>query len=778
RQPTISTSRLATTSAFRRSLSNKIINTQINAPLSIHHGCTVQAFHAPHHWHRPRGQESHRLLAPMTRARSSPDVRCANALNEEYYEQHAGAGLIVTEGTGISEEGHGWFGAPACYNEAHAEAWKKVTDRVHKKGSKIFLQLWHLGRQGHPSFNAKNDLVAPSAIGLAQGTVRTAQGDKVPYAVPRALETDEIAGVVDDYRKCAEYAKKAGFDGVEVHGANGYLVDEFLQSVSNKRTDKYGGSFENRYRFLEEIVEALKTVYPANRIAVRLSPNGAFGGMGSEDNYEMFTYAMEKLSKHGLAYLAILDGFGFGTHDKGRLVTAFDAKTAFKGVVMANCSYTKEIAEGVVRSGAADLVSFGRPYISTPDLAERFQNDWPLNPPAQYPDYWDSSRGADHHSSSASHLFVSKSNMAAPFKLFTPLKLGRDLVLKNRVVLAPMTRARSVPDTRCANALNETYYEQRAGAGLIVTEGVGISEQGHGWFGAPACYNDAHADAWKRVTDRVHKKDGKIFMQLWHLGRQGHPSFNAKNDLVAPSAIGLTKGIASNSKGELVPYATPRALETSEIPCIVEDYAKSAEFAKKAGFDGVEVHGANGYLVDVFLQSVSNKRTDKYGGSFENRYRFLDEIVEALKSVYSPNHVAVRLSPNGAFGGMGSKDNYEMFTYAMEKLGKHGLGYLAILDGFGFGTHDKGRLLTAFDAKTAFKGVVMANCSYTKEIAEGVVRSGSADLVSFGRPYISNPDLAERFQHDWPLNADADHADYWDPTRGARGYTDFPFHSK
>ncbi|DAZ95830.1 TPA: hypothetical protein N0F65_008549 [Lagenidium giganteum] len=367
--------------------------------------------------------------------------------------------------------------------------------------------------------------------------------------------------------------------------------------------------------------------------------------------------------------------------------------------------------------------------------------------------------------------------MAAPFKLFTPLTLASDLVVKNRIVLAPMTRGRSDLQTRCANALNEEYYEQRAGAGLIVAEGAGISEQAHGWYGAPACYNDAHAEAWKRVTDRVHKKDGKIFLQLWHLGRQGHPSFNTKNELVAPSAIGLDYGFVRTAHGDRVPPAMPRALETDEIPGIVKDYRKCAEYAKKAGFDGVEIHGANGCLVDAFLQSVSNKRTDKYGGSFENRYRFLDEVIQAIKTVYPANRIAVRLSPNGAFGGMGSEDNYELFTFVMEQLSKHGLAYLAILDGFGFGTHDKCRLMTAFDAKVAFKGVVMANCSYTKEIAEGVIRSGAADLVSFGRPFISNPDLAERYENDWPLNPPADHADYWDSSRGALGYTDFPVYS-
>jgi len=366
----------------------------------------------------------------------------------------------------------------------------------------------------------------------------------------------------------------------------------------------------------------------------------------------------------------------------------------------------------------------------------------------------------------------------AGYKLFTPLALGKDLVLKNRVVMGPMTRARSDIETRQANDINALYYEQRAGAGLIIAEATSISEQGHGWYGAPALYTPEHAAAWKKVVDRVHAKDGKIFVQLWHMGRQGHPSLNSKNDLVSASAIGLEQGHVRNSKGESVPYATPRALETAEIPGVVDDFRRSAQFAKDAGFDGVEIHAANGYLIDQFLQSSSNKRTDKYGGSIENRARFLLEIVDAMKTVWPAERIGVRLAPNGGFGGMGSVDNPEQFTYVLEKLSEHKLGYVALLDGVGFGYHDKAHQLTVFDAKTAFKGIVLANNSYTRDIAEGAIRSGAADFVSFGRPFISTPDLAERFEKDQPLNPDASYEDYWTPSKGAAGYTDFPFYKE
>ncbi|KAF1786297.1 Aldolase-type TIM barrel [Phytophthora cactorum] len=301
--------------------------------------------------------------------------------------------------------------------------------------------------------------------------------------------------------------------------------------------------------------------------------------------------------------------------------------------------------------------------------------------------------------------------VTADYKLFTPLKLGDDLELKNRII----------------------YYEQRAGAGLIITEATAISEQGYGW---------------KRVTERVHKKGGKIFLQMWHMGRQSHSSFNPKGEIVSASALRLERGHTRDANYESQDYETPRALETDEIP-----------LALKAGFDGVEIHGANGYLIDQFLQSATNKRTDKYGGSFENRARLLMEIVEAVKTAVPSHRIGVRLAPNGAFAGMGSEDNYEMFKYTMERLSTYGLGYLAILDGFGFGYTDKCRLTTAFDAKTAFKGIVMANNNYTRDRAEGTIRTGTVDM---------------RFQNDWPLEPEAGHEVYYNSTLGGKGYNDFP----
>jgi N-ethylmaleimide reductase len=364
----------------------------------------------------------------------------------------------------------------------------------------------------------------------------------------------------------------------------------------------------------------------------------------------------------------------------------------------------------------------------------------------------------------------------AKYTLFTPLRLSDDLVLKNRIVHGPATRARSDIATHAPVKCNAFYYEQRAGAGLIITEACAISEQGFGWYGAPALYSDDQVQGWKEVVNRVHQKGGKIFVQLWHMGRQSHPSFHTNSEVVSSSATLYETGRTRNANGERVGYERARALTLDEIPAVVEQWRKCAERAKAAGFDGIEVHAAGGYLIDQFLQSCTNLRTDQYGGSFENRYRLLHEVIEAVKTVYLASRIGVRTAPNAPYGGMGSVDNAEMFTYVYKRLAEHGLAYLAILDGWeGIGAdaryHDKCRALTAFDAKKAFEGTVIANKGYSRDLAEGALRSGSADLVGFVRMFMANPDLVDRFKNDWPLTPLMDYEFFYDPVKGDEGYT-------
>ena len=352
--------------------------------------------------------------------------------------------------------------------------------------------------------------------------------------------------------------------------------------------------------------------------------------------------------------------------------------------------------------------------------------------------------------------------------LFDPLKMG-DLELKNRMVMAPMTRGRA-GDTRIPNEIMAEYYYQRSSAGMLITEATVISEQANGWIGSPGIYTEAMANGWKLVTDKVRPTGTPIFLQLWHCGRASHSDFHNGALPVSASAVKINGDEIHTPKGKKS-YETPRALAGDEVKSVVADYKKAAENAKDAGFTGVEVHAANGYLINQFLDSKTNLRTDEYGGGIENRYRFLKEVMDAVLDVFEPGRVGVRLSPNGVFNDMGSDDFRETFLYAAKELNKLGLAYLHVMDGLAFGFHEKGDPMTLAEFKEVFRGVIMGNCGYTREDAEERLSSGVADLAAFGRPYITNPDLVERFQNKWPLHPFEDMT-YW-YTPGPKGYSDY-----
>jgi N-ethylmaleimide reductase len=287
---------------------------------------------------------------------------------------------------------------------------------------------------------------------------------------------------------------------------------------------------------------------------------------------------------------------------------------------------------------------------------------------------------------------MSENNTADNEVLLRPFPL-RDLVLKNRVVMSPLTRARAGTE-RLANALMSEYYVQRASAAMLITEATAISQQAIGWLNSPGIYSDAQTEAWKQVVAAVHGQGTPIFLQLWHCGRASHSSFQEQGELpVAPSAIRLEGDDIHTPVGKQ-PHETPRALDTGEIPAIVEDYRRAAARAREAGFDGVELHAANGYLIDQFLQSRTNQRSDRYGGTVENRFRFLDEIIQALLTVWPASRIGVHLSPNGNYNDMGSADFRETFLYAADRLSEYEIGYLHVVDGLAFGFHQLGAPMT------------------------------------------------------------------------------------
>ncbi len=315
-------------------------------------------------------------MAPMTRGRAG-DTRVPNELMAEHYHQRSSAGLIITEATVISPEGIGWIGSPGIYTEEMRDGWRIVTDKVNPTGSHLFLQLWHCGRASHSDFHDGELPVSASPVKLQGDQIHTPQGKK-DYETPRALTIEEIGKTVDDYRKAAQYARDAGFSGIEVHSANGYLLNQFLDSKTNQRSDAYGGSLENKCRFLLEVFEAVFEVWPSNRVGVRLSPNGIFNDMGSEDFRETYLHLIKKLSPLNLAYVHIMDGLAFGFHEKGEPMTLAEFREHYPGAIVGNCGYTLSEARQRLEDGVVDIAAFGRPYISNPDLVERFKNGWPL----------------------------------------------------------------------------------------------------------------------------------------------------------------------------------------------------------------------------------------------------------------------------------------------------------------------------------------------------------------------------------------------------------------
>jgi N-ethylmaleimide reductase len=366
-------------------------------------------------------------------------------------------------------------------------------------------------------------------------------------------------------------------------------------------------------------------------------------------------------------------------------------------------------------------------------------------------------------------------------KLFTPLQIG-PAKLKHRVVMAPLTRSRSEqPDDIPGNLMLEYYTQRASDGGLIISEATTISATSRGWFGAPGMYSDKQVEGWKRIVESVHAKGSRMFSQLWHTGRSSHSETTGG---ATPVSASINPSYWQNASDHLVSapngWVGPsphRALELSEIPGIVSDYRNAATRAKTAGFDGVELHAGNGYLPDQFLQDGSNKRTDAYGGSIENRSRFLLEVVEAMVSVWGGDRVAVRIAPSGTWNGMSDSNPQALFAYVAEQLNRFGLAYLHIIE-----PRVKGNIVlvegqapvASEHLRKIFKGKIIAAGGFEPDTAETIVEKGDADAVAFGRHFLSNPDLPKRIKLGVPLN-DYDRDTFY--TFDAHGYIDYPFYA-
>lgn len=344
--------------------------------------------------------------------------------------------------------------------------------------------------------------------------------------------------------------------------------------------------------------------------------------------------------------------------------------------------------------------------------------------------------------------------------LFTPLAAG-DLQLKNRIFMAPLTRGRA-GESRVPNEMMAEYYAQRASAGLIISEATAISPMGYGWQHAPAIYSDDHMKGWRIVTKAVHEKGGKIILQLWHMGRVSHPDFLNGELPVAPSAI-AAEGEARGLKGEKKPYVTPRAMTAEDITLTIQDYVRAARLAMDAGFDGVQIHGANGYLIDQFLKESSNQRSDQYGGSIPNRARFLLEVCEAVAGAIGAGRTSLRLSAINGYNSMNDAHLPELFEYVATQLNALELAFVELRE------PQDAQIATPVFRK-AYRGILVGNDNYEKASANDAIASGRLDAIAFGRKFIANPDLVERFAADAPLS-DADMTTAY--SEGPKGYIDY-----
>lgn len=353
---------------------------------------------------------------------------------------------------------------------------------------------------------------------------------------------------------------------------------------------------------------------------------------------------------------------------------------------------------------------------------------------------------------------------ASASALYEPATIGA-LQVKNRLVMAPMTRGRA-GSSRTANELMAEYYAQRPSAGFIVTEGTAISPSGYGWVGSPALYTTEHVVGWKKVTEAVHLRGGRIVLQLWHTGRLSHPDFQDGETPIGPSAVGASG--ENHTPAGKKPFVPPRAMTLADINRTVQEYAQAAKRAREAGFDGVEIHAANGYLIDQFLRDGSNHRSDAYGGPPQGRVRFLREVIEAVVDAWSPDRVGVRLSPTNPFNDMSDSNPAATFKQAAITASHYQLAYLHVVDYIGAGQQASEIVM---GMRAAFNGKFILNGGYDASAGSSALQSGRADLIAYGRLFLANPDLVRRLREGSSLNTPNPSTFY---TEGATGYTDYP----
>ncbi|KAJ9549359.1 hypothetical protein OSB04_021902 [Centaurea solstitialis] len=714
-------------------------------------------------------QLSHRIvLTPMSRFRSYNSLPQSHSIL--YYAQRAtSGGFLIAEATAISCAAQGFKDVPGIWSKEHIEAWKPIVDAVHAKGSVFFCQLWHPGRASDQSFEPNTGNCSVSSTDRACGFVESNGEVLFEFPPPRRLKAEEITLIVDEFRVAAKNAIEAGkffrsFDGVEIHGANGYLIDQFLKDQVNDRTDEYGGSLEKRCRFGLEVVKTVANELGGERVGIRLSPYSNHMDSGDSDPEALGVFMAESLNKYGILYCHMVEARTEVTEEKSSECLV-PMRRAFKGTFIAAGGYERENGNDAIAEGRADLIGYGRLFLANPDLPKRFELDAELNRIIVI--YKKVKRGLVN-----CRRIEMEMEMEMKIPLLTPYKMA-DFQLAHRIVLAPLTRFRSYKSLPQSHAV--LYYSQRTShGGFLIAEATVISPAAQGFKNTPGIWSKEHIEAWKPIVDAVHAKGGIFFCQLWHPGRASDQSFEPN---VGKQPVSSTdKGCSPLVEGGevLFEFLPPRRLETHEISGVVNDFRVAARNAMEAGFDGVEIHGAHGYLIDQFMKDQINDRTDDYGGSLKNRCRFALEVVEAVANEIGADRVGMRLSPFANYMDSEDSNPEALGLYMAKSLNKYKILYCHVVEPRMEVMDERSECSVSLEPmRRAFNGTFIVAGGYEREDGNDAIAKERADLVAYGRLFLANPDLPKRFELNAPLNKHKRDTFYTtDPTIG---YTDYPF---
>jgi N-ethylmaleimide reductase len=744
------------------------------------------------------------VMSPLTRCRADDD-HVPTAMMAEYYASRASMGLIVTESIMVQPDYSAMAYEPGIYSAAQVAAWRTVTDAVHARGGLIAAQIFHGGRATVPCNLTAEGLVPVSASAVpiaAESESCMAEWSRDGVAQPfaqdiHAMSVSEIKWMVEMFACAARNCVAAGFDCVEIHAGTGYLIDQFLKTSSNQRTDEYGGSLENRCRFLLEVVDAVVQKIQPDRVGVRLTPLDSTNGQHDSAPEALLRYVCEELDRRRVAFIDLFRGDPKAAGEVAR--SDVWARESFGGTILASHGYgDAAAADAAIAEGAVDAVCFGLPAVSNPDLVWRILSgtalnqadlsklftrgaegyiDYPICQPKSFlvPNVVDggAAAAAAGAEASAERRTVTLPPKERPFYAISqPLLIG-PVTMKNRLVMGPMARQRC-DENHCPTPMMVDYYARRAGYGLQVSDPCEVQPGYYTYVQGAAISTKAQVEAWRKVTDAVHNAGGLIYCQLHHGGRAVLPCNITSEDkrVVGPTTQGIppeyTCPAVFAADGQAQPYAQDvTELRPATLEWIVKLFAAAAKNAMVAGFDGVEIHAGGGYLLDQFLRQNSNTRMDDYGASSENRCRLLDKVVDAVVAAVGKYRVAVRVSPTDLSKGMTGIDAEEVARVVGTHLCEKRLAYIVLSSGSDGYFHGPVPTRVIQALRASYTGVVMCDDNVSMAEAELRVKEDAVQAVCMTLGAIANPDIIDRAIHGVAVDEPDLHTL---STHGAEGY--------